>query len=97
MSKLRVYEVAKQLGLENKAVVTMFQSLGVPDVRNHMSFVAPEHVERIRRAMDKSGSAKTPEEQSDYVAVPITQGTYGAPELDPRGAFKPHPPAASDM
>ena len=35
--------------------------------------------------------AKTPEEQSDYVAVPLTQGTYGAPELDPRGEFKHHP------
>jgi MFS family permease len=40
--------------------------------------------------------AKTPEEQSDYVAVPITPGTYGAPELDPRGAYKPHPPAEID-
>jgi MFS family permease len=39
--------------------------------------------------------AKTPEEQSDYVAVPLTQGTYGAPELDPRGEYKPHPPAAA--
>jgi MFS family permease len=37
--------------------------------------------------------AKTPEEQSDYVAVPLTQGTYGAPELDPRGEYKPHTPA----
>lgn len=37
--------------------------------------------------------AKTPKEQSDYVAVPITQGTYGAPELDPRGEFHHHPPS----
>ena len=35
--------------------------------------------------------AKTPQEQSDYVAVPLTQGTYGAPELDPRGEYKPTP------
>jgi MFS family permease len=40
--------------------------------------------------------AKTPKEQSDYVAVPITQGTYGAPELDPRGEYKPHPPSPSE-
>jgi MFS family permease len=39
--------------------------------------------------------AKTPEEQSDYVAVPLTQGTYGAPELDPRGEYKPHTPASA--
>ena len=33
-------------------------------------------------------------EQSNYVAVPITQGTYGAPELDPRGEAAPSPVAA---
>ena len=37
MSKVRVYEVAKQLNLDPKAVVGLFQSIGVTDVRNHMS------------------------------------------------------------
>jgi MFS family permease len=40
--------------------------------------------------------AKTPQEQSNYVAVPITQATYGAPELDPRGEFHHHPPATAE-
>ena len=35
--------------------------------------------------------AKTAREQSNYVAVPLTQGTYGAPELDPRGEPVIHP------
>jgi MFS family permease len=35
--------------------------------------------------------AKRAREQANYVAVPLTQGTYGAPELDPRGAPVPHP------
>ena len=42
--------------------------------------------------------AKTPKEQSDYVAVPNIQAVYGAPELDPRGEFQ-HPgpsPASKD-
>jgi MFS family permease len=30
-------------------------------------------------------------EQGNFVAVPITQGTYGAPELDPRGEPSPSP------
>ncbi|WP_374384847.1 MFS transporter [Dongia sp.] len=34
--------------------------------------------------------AKTPEEQSNFVAVPAVQGAYGAPELDPRGEHMPH-------
>ena len=35
--------------------------------------------------------AKTAKEQTNYVAVPLTQGTYGAPELDPRAVPTPHP------
>jgi MFS family permease len=41
--------------------------------------------------------AKTPQEQSDYVAVPMTQGTYGAPELDPRSEYRQHPPSPATM
>jgi MFS family permease len=35
--------------------------------------------------------AKSAREQSNYVAVPLTQGTYGAPELDPRAEPTTHP------
>ncbi len=35
--------------------------------------------------------AKTAKEQLNFVAVPMTQGTYGAPELDPRAAPTTHP------
>ncbi len=35
--------------------------------------------------------AKSAREQSNYVAVPLTQGTYGAPELDPRAEPITHP------
>ncbi|HVO02162.1 MAG TPA: MFS transporter [Candidatus Cybelea sp.] len=41
--------------------------------------------------------AKTPKEQSDYVAVPMTQATYGAPELDPRSEYRQHPPSPATM
>jgi MFS family permease len=39
--------------------------------------------------------ALSPQQQSNFVAVPLTQGTYGAPELDPRGETEPGPAAAS--
>lgn len=42
----------------------------------------------IRMVLRRAPSAK---EQSDFVAVPITQGTYGAPELDPRGEYTHFP------
>ncbi len=53
MSKVRVYEVAKQLNLDPKAVVGLFQSIGVTDVRNHMSSVDVDAVERLKRNLEK--------------------------------------------
>ncbi len=35
--------------------------------------------------------AKSAREQGNYVAVPLTPGTYGAPELDPRAEPEHHP------
>jgi len=35
--------------------------------------------------------APSPQLQSNFVAVPVTQGTYGAPELDPRGEYEHFP------
>ena len=35
--------------------------------------------------------AKSVREQGDYVAVPLTPGTYGAPEMDPRAPPEHHP------
>jgi uncharacterized protein (DUF2235 family) len=37
----------------------------------------------VRMIRRRGLSAK---EQSNFVAVPMTQGSYGAPDLDPRGA-----------
>ena len=53
MSKVRIYEVAKQLNLDPKAVVGLFQSIGVTDVRNHMSSVDVDAVERLKRNLEK--------------------------------------------
>jgi hypothetical protein len=53
MSKVRVYEVARQLGIHNRDLVALFQSLGFHEVRNHMSAVEPEVVERIKRKLER--------------------------------------------
>ena len=62
-SKVRVYEVARDLGMDNKALVTLFQSVGVSEVRNHMSAVAPEAVERVKRHLEKQKAEKVVEER----------------------------------
>src|ERR1700754_1455350 len=63
MSKVRVYEVAKQLNLDPKQVVTLFQSIGVTDVRNHMSSVESEAVERLKRNLEKQKTHDVVEER----------------------------------
>ncbi|MBX3193123.1 MAG: translation initiation factor IF-2 [Labilithrix sp.] len=63
MSKVRVYEVAKQLNLDPKAVVGLFQSIGVTDVRNHMSSVDPDAVERLKRNLEKQKTHDVVEER----------------------------------
>src|SRR5262249_38291630 len=63
MSKVRVYEVAKQLNLDPKQVVTLFQSIGVTDVRNHMSSVEAEAVEGLKRNLEKQKPHEVVEER----------------------------------
>jgi translation initiation factor IF-2 len=63
MSKVRVYEVAKQLNLEPKAVVAMFQTMGIPEVRNHMSSVDADAVERIKRQIERQKTHDVVEER----------------------------------
>src|SRR5579863_10463463 len=61
--KVRVYEVAKQLNLDPKQVVGLFQAIGVPEVRNHMSSVEPEAVERVKRHLEKQRTHDVVEER----------------------------------
>ena len=63
MSKVRVYEVAKELGMEQKALVALIQSMGFGEVRNHMSSVEPELIERVRRHIEKQKSPSVVEER----------------------------------
>jgi translation initiation factor IF-2 len=47
MSKVRVYELAKQYNMDQKTLVALFQSNGVNDVRNHMSAIEQDIADRI--------------------------------------------------
>src|SRR5580700_9981098 len=61
--KVRIYEVAKQLNLEPKQVVGLFQAIGIAEVRNHMSSVEPEAVERVKRHLEKQRTHDVVEER----------------------------------
>ncbi|MGE5787556.1 MAG: translation initiation factor IF-2 [Myxococcales bacterium] len=52
-SKLRVYEVARDLGMDNKELATLLQSIGFSEIKNHMSVVPPEAIERAKRQLER--------------------------------------------
>jgi translation initiation factor IF-2 len=54
--KLRVYEVAKDLGMSSDAVLQIVKRLGV-EVKNHMSTLAPEAVDQVRSELAQSKTA----------------------------------------
>jgi len=62
-SKLRVYEVARDLGMDAKELVARLQSMGVTEVKNHMSVVSSESVERLKRQLERKTEPKTVEER----------------------------------
>ncbi|AKV04336.1 Translation initiation factor 2 [Labilithrix luteola] len=57
--KIRVYEVAKQLNIDPKSLVGFFQTIGVTDVKNHMSSVTPEAVELVKRKLEAQERRRT--------------------------------------
>jgi translation initiation factor IF-2 len=63
MSKVRVYEAAKQLNVDPKAAVSLFQAIGINDVRNHMSSVEQEAIERVKRHLEKQKTHDVVEER----------------------------------
>ncbi|HEY6474961.1 MAG TPA: translation initiation factor IF-2 N-terminal domain-containing protein, partial [Polyangia bacterium] len=49
---MRLYELAKDLGLQPKDLVAKVRAMGF-DVANHMSQIEPAEVDRIKRAVDR--------------------------------------------
>jgi translation initiation factor IF-2 len=80
MSKVRVYEVAKQLSLDPKAVVALFQAVGINDVRNHMSSVDTDAIERVKRHLEKQKGPVVEERIRPGVMKRRAAVKTGAPE-----------------
>ena len=80
MIKVRVYEVARELGLDNRELVSKIATLGI-QVRNHMSALEPAEVERIKRALDKDKQSNVVEERIRPTVV--RRRAVGGPSLPP--------------
>ena len=56
VKKLRIYEVAKDLGMSSEVIQQIAKKLGV-EVKNHMSTLPPDIVEKVRSELGKEKAA----------------------------------------
>src|SRR5215813_14433129 len=81
VQKVRVYEMAKDVGLSNKDLVDKIRGLGI-EVKNHMSALEPDDVARVRRALDKERQEHTVVERIQPTVIRRRNSTKGGgPEL----------------
>src|SRR5512137_1922750 len=97
MGKIRVYQVAKELGIENSEFVSRVVAMGI-DVRNYMSSLEPEDVTRVKRAFDKQRHDAMVEEE---IKPGVTRRRSARPALQtaqrkPQQSPPPEPPAAEE-
>ncbi len=62
MTKTRIYELAKELGIDNKTVVNKAKDLGF-DVKNHMSSLEDTQVEQIKGSFRSSSAPAKKQER----------------------------------
>jgi translation initiation factor IF-2 len=83
-TKMRVYEVAREVGVANKDLVSKIRALGI-EVNNHMSMLDPEDVMRVRRALDKERQESLIEERIQPTVI-RRRSKGGPPAPKPRPA-----------
>lgn len=62
MSKVRVYELARELDLEHTVVEQRSRELGIP-VENHLAQLTPEQVEQVKRALQEQPGGEVTEKR----------------------------------
>ncbi len=61
MSKFRVYELAKELGVENKDVINKAKELGLTTIRSHSNSLDGDEADTIRRAFIREAIGSNPD------------------------------------
>ncbi len=63
MSKIRIYELAKELGVDNKIVINAATIVGVPGKLSHSNSLEADEADQIRRAVIRQALGSSPESQ----------------------------------
>src|ERR1043165_9146695 len=65
---MRVYEIAKEVGIPNKDLIAKIRALGL-EVNNHMSSLDADDVARIKRSLEKEKQGVTQPQQTQRRAT----------------------------
>lgn len=90
MSKIRVYELARELKIESKLLVNKLKDLGI-EVSSHQSTLSADQVVKIKRELSSSGAAAaSPAGESSAASAPRTSPSVirrrrGAEETEDQG------------
>src|SRR5436190_8602925 len=66
--KMRVYEIAKEVGIPNKDLIAKIRALGL-EVNNHMSSLDADDVARIKRSLEKEKTGGAAPAQTQRIAT----------------------------
>ncbi len=91
--KIRVYELARELGLTNKEALDLCVSLGI-GVKSHSSSIEDAQADRVRRKADSEGlrRAVQPEEPAEQKAPPRASAPRAGRVAEDKGAGTATPP-----
>ena len=65
---MRVYEIAKEVGIPNKDLIAKIRALGL-EVNNHMSSLDADDVARIKRSLEKEKSQVAAPQQTQRLST----------------------------
>ena len=65
---MRVYEIAKEVGIPNKDLIAKIRALGL-EVNNHMSSLDADDVARIKRSLEKEKQSSAAPQQTKVLST----------------------------
>ena len=74
MAKLRIYELARELGVENKVILERAKSLGLTGKTSHSNSLEPDEADLIRRDVIRQAIGQTPDTQKVKTRVDSATG-----------------------
>ena len=69
MSKIRIYELAKQLGVANKDLVAKINSIGI-EAKSHMGMLTEEEAEKVKALYQEAPKKEAPKKEEPKKEAP---------------------------